>query len=304
MLFKDVKLGVEEGSDIDAGITVKFKEEAEIPEPYYMEDFSMDLDTLKGIILSNKKNIVEVHVFGNFNPEIFALAALSDSFSYKTYMSELEITKNDNIAEIKYGDIRVSVNEDMPSIPFTFSKIFLKFSEREELLSLSKLFPYIFKGKFVTDLSGSPRNLMVNTYTPGIVFEFSDGVTAKRTIEDLSEFYTVSAFHKKALSVKAGELWSNFYAKAQKENAEIILNYDNNNISFKVEDTEFTLKNGTLKRVHGNMEDYKFKKIINALLEQVQLNVKENIQDIVEHFKEDQEYIDIVKNVKNIKINK
>ena len=304
MLFKDVKLGVEEGSDINAGITVKFKEETEIPEPYYMEDFSMDLDTLKGIILSNKKNLAEVHVFGNFNPEIFALAALSDSFSYKTYMSELEITKNDNIAEIKYGDIRVSVNEDMPSIPFTFSKIFLKFSEREELLSLSKLFPYIFKEKFETDLSGNPRNLMVNTYTEGITFEFSDGVTAKRTIEDLSEFYTVSAFHKKALSVKTGKLWSNFYAKAEKENAEIILNYDNNNISFKVEDTEFTLKNGTLKRVHGNMEDYKFKKIINALFEQVQLNVKESIQDIVEHFKEDQEYMDIVKNVKNIKINK
>lgn len=304
MLFKDVKLGVEERSDIDAGITVKFKEEAEIPEPYYMEDFSMDLDTLKGIILSNKKNLAEMHVFGNFNPEIFALAALSDSFSYKTYMSELEITKNDNIAEIKYGDIRVSVNEDMPSIPFTFSKIFLKFSEREELLSFSKLFPYIFKEKFETDLSGNPRNLIVNTYTEGITFEFSDGVTAKRTIEDLSEFYSVSAFHKKALSVKAGKLWSNFYAKAEKENAEIILNYDNNNISFKVEDTEFTLKNGTLKRVHGNMEDYKFKKIINALLEQVQLNVKESIQDIAEHFKEDQEYMDIVKNVKNIKINK
>ncbi|MBF1332901.1 MAG: hypothetical protein HXM49_01675 [Leptotrichia sp.] len=304
MLFKDVKLGVEEGSDIDAGITVKFKEEAEIPEPYYMEDFSMDLDTLKGIILSNKKNLDEMHVFGNFNPEIFALATLSDSFSYKTYMSELEITKNDNIAEIKYGDIRVSVNEDMPSIPFTFSKIFLNFSEREDLLSIKELFPYIFKEKFETDLSGNPRNLIVNTYTEGITFEFSDGVTAKRTIEDLSEFYTVSAFHKKALSVKAGKLWSNFYAKAQKENAEIILNYDNNNISFKVEDTEFTLKNGTLKRVHGNMEDYKFKKIINALLEQVQLNVKESIQDIAEHFKEDKEYLNIVKNVKNIKINK
>lgn len=304
MLFKDVKLGVEEGADIDAGITVKFKEEAEIPEPYYMEDFSMDLDTLKGIILSNKKNLDEVHVFGNFNPEIFALAALSDSFSYKTYMSELEITKNDNIAEIKYGNIRVSVNEDMPSIPFTFSKIFLKFSEREELLSLKELFPYIFKEKFATDLSGTPRNLIVNTYREGITFEFTDGVTAKRTIEDLSEFYTVSAFNKTALSVKAGELWSNFYAKAEKENAEILLDYDNNNIRFKVEDTEFTLKNGTLKRVHGNMEDYKFKKIINALLEQVQLNVKESIQDIAEHFKEDQEYLDIVKNIKNIKINK
>lgn len=34
---------------------------------------------------------------------------------------------------------------------------------------------------------------------------------------------------------------SNFYAKAEKENAEIILDYDNNNISFKVEDTEFTI---------------------------------------------------------------
>lgn len=254
-----------------------------------------------------------MHVFGNFNPEIFALAALSNSFSYKTYMSELEITKNDNIAEIKYGDIRVSVNEDMPSIPFTFSKIFLKFSEREDLLSLSKLFPYIFKGKFEAYFSGSPRNLMVTTYdpkitfepyVPEITFEFTDGVTARRTDGDLSEFYTASAFHKKDLSVKAGELWSNFYAKAEKENAEIILDYDNNNISFKVEDTEFTLKNGTLKRVYGNMEDYKFKKVINALLEQVQLNVKESIQDISEHFKEDQEYLDIVKNVKNIKINR
>ena len=52
------------------------------------------------------------------------------------------------------------------------------------------------------------------------------------------------------------------------------------------------------------MEDYKFKKIINALLEQVQLNVEESIQDIAEHFKEAQEYLDIVKNVKNIKINR
>ena len=52
------------------------------------------------------------------------------------------------------------------------------------------------------------------------------------------------------------------------------------------------------------MEDYKFKKTINAFLEQVQLNVKESIQDIAEHFKEDQEYLDIVKNVKDIKINK
>ena len=52
------------------------------------------------------------------------------------------------------------------------------------------------------------------------------------------------------------------------------------------------------------MEDYKFKKIINVLLEQIQLNVKESIQDIVEYFKEDQEYMDIVENVKNIKINK
>jgi len=36
----------------------------------------------------------------------------------------------------------------------------------------------------------------------------------------------------------------------------------------------------------------------------VQLNVKESIQDITEHFKEEQEYNDIVKNVKNMKINK
>lgn len=63
-------------------------------------------------------------------------------------------------------------------------------------------------------------------------------------------------------------------------------------------------ENGTLKRVQGNIEDYRFKKVINALLEQVQMNVKESIQDIAQHFREDREYNDIVKNVKNMKINK
>lgn len=91
---------------------------------------------------------------------------------------------------------------------------------------------------------------------------------------------------------------------AWKEEAAIVFDHDSGNIIFSVGPAEAVIENGTLKRVHGNMEDYKFKKIINALLEQVQQNVKESIQDIAQHFREDQEYNEIVKNVKNMKINK
>lgn len=91
---------------------------------------------------------------------------------------------------------------------------------------------------------------------------------------------------------------------ARKECATILLEHDNGNMIFSADGTEAVIENGTLKRVQGNIEDYRFKKVINALLEQVQQNVKESIQDIAEHFKEDKEYMDIVKNVKNMKINK
>lgn len=137
-----------------------------------------------------------------------------------------------------------------------------------------------------------------------IKFEFADGVTAKTVSGELSEFYTTSAFNKTELSVKADRLCDTFYIMARKERAAILLEHDNGNMVFGADGTEAVIENGTLKRVHGNMEDYKFKKIINALLEQVQQNVKESIQDIAQHFREDQEYNDIVKNVKNMKINK
>jgi hypothetical protein len=198
------------------------------------------------------------------------------------------------------------MDKHMPSVIRTFFGDFMNSSEREELFSLKEIFPYVFKGKFETnlELSENSESLLVNNPPRGITFEFADGVTAKTASGELSEFYTTSAFNKTALSVKADRLCDNFYIMARKEEAAIVFDHDSGNIIFSVGPAEAVIENGTLKRVHGNMEDYKFKKIINALLEQVQLNVKESIQDITEHFKEDQEYNDIVKNVKNMKINK
>lgn len=308
------KLGLDIKNE-NAGIILKFKEETEIlmeetgektlPLPDGTENFLIDFDTLKMIILSNKKNLAEVRVFGDFNPEIFALAALIDNFYYKTGTG-LEITKNDNIAKIGTYDTEISMDKHMPSVIRTFFGDFMNSSEREELFSLKEIFPYVFKGKFETnlELSENSESLLVNNPPRGITFEFADGVTAKTASGELSEFYTTSAFNKTALSVKADRLCDNFYIMARKEEAAIVFDHDSGNIIFSVGPAEAVIENGTLKRVHGNMEDYKFKKIINALLEQVQLNVKESIQDITEHFKEDQEYNDIVKNVKDIKINK
>jgi hypothetical protein len=308
------KLGLDIKNE-NAGIILKFKEETEIlmeetgektlPLPDGTENFLIDLDALKEIVLSNKKNLAEVRVSGDFVPEIFALAALIDNFYYKTGTG-LEITKNDNIAEIRSWDTEIRMDEHTPSVIRTFSGDFMNSSEREEIFSLKEIFPYVFKGKFETnlELSENSESLLVNNPPRGITFEFADGVTAKTASGELSEFYTTSAFNKTALSVKADRLCDNFYIMARKEEAAIVFDHDSGNIIFSVGPAEAVIENGTLKRVHGNMEDYKFKKIINALLEQVQLNVKESIQDITEHFKEDQEYNDIVKNVKNMKINK
>lgn len=308
------KLGLDIKNE-NAGIILKFKEETEIlmeetgektlPLPAGTENFLIDFDTLKMIILSNKKNLAEVRVFGDFNPEIFALAALIDNFYYKTGTG-LEITKNDNIAKIGTYDTEISMDKHMPSVIRTFFGDFMNSSEREELFSLKEIFPYVFKGKFETnlELSENSESLMVNNPPRGITFEFADGVTAKTASGELSEFYTTSAFNKTALSVKADRLCDNFYIIAWKEEAAIVFDHDSGNIIFSVGPAEAVIENGTLKRVHGNMEDYKFKKIINALLEQVQQNVKESIQDIAQHFREDQEYNEIVKNVKNMKINK
>lgn len=307
------KLGLDIKNE-NAGIILKFKEETEIlmeetgektlPLPDGTENFLIDFDTLKMIILSNKKNLAEVRVFGDFNPEIFALAALIDNFYYKTGTG-LEITKNDNIAKIGTYDTEISMDKHMPSVIRTFFGDFMNSSEREELFSLKEIFPYVFKGKFETnlELSENSESLMVNTPPRGITFEFADGVTAKTASGELSEFYTTSAFNKTALSVKADRLCDNFYIMAWKEEATIVFDHDSGNIIFSVGPAEAVIENGTLKRVHGNMEDYKFKKIINALLEQVQQNVKESIQDIAQHFREDQEYNEIVKNVKHIKVN-
>lgn len=246
-----------------------------------------------------------MRVSGDFIPEIFALAALADNFYYHNE-SGLEITKNDNIAEIRNYDTEIRMDEHTPSVIRTFSGDFMNSSEREEIFSLKEIFPYVFKGESETnlELSENSGSLLVNTPPREIKFEFADGVTAKTVSGQLSEFYTTSAFNKTELSVKADRLCDTFYIMARKERAAILLEHDNGNMVFSADGTEAVIENGTLKRVQGNIEDYRFKKVINALLEQVQLNVKESIQDIAEHFKEDKEYMDIVKNVKNMKINK
>lgn len=314
MSYKKLSLDVLNG-DVFASVIVKFKEETEIlmeeigekrlPTPNGIENFLIDLDALKKIVLSNKKNLAEVRVSGDFIPEIFALAALADNFYYRNE-SGLEITKNDNIAEIRSRDTEIRMDEHTPSVIRTFSGDFMNSSEREEFFSLKGIFPYVFKGKSETnlELSENSGSLLVNTPPRRIKFEFADGVTTKTASGELSEFYTTSAFNKTELSVKADRLCDTFYIMARKERAAILLEHDNGNMVFSADGTEAVIENGTLKRVQGNIEDYRFKKVINALLEQVQQNVKESIQDIAQHFREDQEYMDIVKNVKNIKINK
>ena len=306
--YKKLSLDVLNG-DVFASVIVKFKEETEIlmeemgekrlPTPNGIENFLIDLDALKEIVLSNKKNLAEVRVSGDFIPEIFALAALADNFHYDNEAG-IEINKNDNIAEIRSWDTEIRMDEHTPSVIRTLSGDFMNSSEREEIFSLKEIFPYVFKRGTKTNLEFSENSgsLLVNNPPREIKFEFADGVTAKTVSGELSEFYTTSAFNKTELSVKADRLCDTFYIMARKERAAILLEHDNGNMVFGADGTEAVIENGTLKRVHGNMEDYKFKKIINALLEQVQQNVKESIQDIAEHFKEDQEYNDIVKNVR------
>lgn len=314
MSYKKLSLDVLNG-DVFASVIVKFKEEIGIlmeemgekrlPTPNGIENFLIDLDALKEIVLSNKKNLAEVRVSGDFVPEIFALAALADNFYYHNE-SGLEITKNDNIAEIRNYDTEIRMDEHTPSVIRIFSGDFMNSSEREEIFSLKEIFPYVFKGESETNLEllENSGSLLVNNPPREIKFEFADGVTAKTVSGELSEFYTTSAFNKTELSVKADRLCDTFYIMARKEEAAIVFDHDSGNIIFSADGTEAVMENGTLKKVQRNIEGYKFRKVINALLEQVQSNVKESIQDIAQHFREDQEYNDIVKNVKNIKINK
>lgn len=296
MIYKDLNIKFD-----DMEVQIKFKEETEIP--YQIED----IDTLKEIVLSNKKNLQKIEVEGKFSPEIFGLVTFAENFYYNSPVERLEMIKSENRKELKYNDIKIKFENYIEGIDEVFSKTFLSFEERQKLYNIKEIIPFIFKDDCSdAAVRGTPRKLLINTEQQGmpIEFEFGDNVSTTKMGNSFYEFFTKSAFHKPEISFAAENLYDSFYANAEKEKAEIIINFDMDFDRFIVGDTEFTLKNGILKRVHGNMEDYKFKKIINALLEQVQLNVKESIQDIVEHFKEDQEYIDIVKNVKNIKINK
>ena len=71
---------------------------------------------------------------------------------------------------------------------------------------------------------------------------------------------------------------------------------------FIVGDTEFRLQEDELKRIKGDMPEYKFKKIINAFLSQIQANTKADLGKIKSFFKEDTEYQNIVSKVKNVRI--
>ena len=71
---------------------------------------------------------------------------------------------------------------------------------------------------------------------------------------------------------------------------------------FIVGDTEFRLQNEELKRIRGDMPEYKFKKIINALLSQIQKNTKADFGKVKNFFKEDAEYNNIVSKIKNVRI--
>lgn len=135
-----------------------------------------------------------------------------------------------------------------------------------------------------------------------IEFEFGDNVSTTKIGNSFYEFFTKSAFHKPEISFAAEDLYDSFYANAEKEKAEIIINFDMDFDRFIVGDTEFRLQDDELKRITGDMPEYKFKKIINALFSQIQKNTKADLGKVKNFFKEDTEYNNIVSKIKNVRI--
>lgn len=294
MIYKDLNIKF-----VDMEVEIKFKEETEIP--FKIED----VDALKETVLSNRKNLQEIVVEGKFNPEIFALVTFADGFYYNSPEEMLEMIKSENRKELKYNDIKINFENYIEGIDEVFSKTFLSFEERQNIYNIKEIFPFIFEdGYSDTKVCGTPRKLLINTEPHGmpIEFEFGDNVSTTKMANSFYEFFTKSAFHKTEISFAAEDLYDSFYANAEKEQAEIIINFDMDFDRFIVGDTEFRLQDDTLKRIKGDMPEYKFKKIINALLSQIQANTKADLGKLKNLFKEDAEYNNIVSKVKNVRI--
>lgn len=294
MIYKDLNINF-----ADMNVKIKFKQETEIPFQ------TMDIDALKEIVLSNKKNLQNIEVEGKFSPEIFGLVTFADNFYYNSPEENLEMTKSENLKELKYNDMKINFENCVSGIEEVFSKTFLSFEEREKLYNIKEIVPFIFEERYsVTEVRGTPRKLRINTEQHGmpVGFEFGDNVSTTKMGNSFYEFFTKSAFHKPEISFDAEDLYDSFYAKAEKEQAEIIIDFDTDFDRFIVGDTEFRLQDDELKRIKGDMPEYKFKKVINALFSQVQANTKADIGKVKDFFKEDAEYNNIVSKVKNVRI--
>lgn len=294
MIYKDLNINL-----ADMNVKIKFREETEISFQ------TMDIDSLKEIVLSNKKNLQNIEVEGKFSPEIFGLVTFADNFYYNSPEENLEMTKSENLKELKYNDMKINFENCVSGIEEVFSKTFLSFEEREKLYNIKEIVPFIFEERYsVTEIRGTPRKLRINTEQHGmpVGFEFGDNVSTTKMGNSFYEFFTKSAFHKPEISFDAEDLYDSFYANAEKEQAEIIINFDMDFDRFIVGDTEFRLQDDELKRIKGDMPEYKFKKIINALFSQVQANTKTDIGKVKNFFKEDAEYNNIVSKVKNVRI--
>ena len=294
MIYKDLNINF-----ADMNVKIKFKQETEIPFQ------TMDIDALKEIVLSNKKNLQNIEVEGKFSPEIFGLVTFADNFYYNSPEENLEMTKSENLKELKYNDIKINFENCVSGIEEVFSKTFLSFEEREKLYNIKEIVPFIFEERYsVTEVRGTPRKLRINTEQHGIPvgFEFGDNVSTTKIGNSFYEFFTKYAFHKPEISFAVEDLYDSFYANAEKEQAEIIIDFDTDFDRFIVGDTEFRLQDDELKRIKGDMPEYKFKKIINALLSQVQSNTRSDIGKVKDFFKEDAEYNNIVSKVKNVRI--
>lgn len=294
MIYKDLNINF-----ADMNVKIKFKQETEIPFQ------TMDIDALKEIVLSNKKNLQNIEVEGKFSPEIFGLVTFADNFYYNSPVERLEMIKSENRKELKYNDIKINFENCISGIDEVFSKTFFSFEERQDIYSIKELIPFIFKDEYSdTKVQGTPRKLRINTEQHGmpVGFEFGDNVSTTKMGNSFYEFFTKSAFHKPEISFAAEDLYDSFYANAEKEQAEIIIDFDTDFDRFIVGDTEFRLQDDELKRIKGDMPEYKFKKIINALFSQVQANTRSDIGKVKDFFKEDAEYNNIVSKVKNVRI--
>lgn len=294
MIYKDLNIKFD-----NMEVQIKFKEETEIP--FKIED----VDALKETVLSNRKNLQEIEVEGKFSPEIFGLVTFADSFYYNSPEEKLEMTKSKNLKELKYNDVKINFENCVSGIDEVFSKTFFSFEERQDIYSIKELIPFIFENGYSdTKIQGTPRKLLINTEQHGMPFEFEfgDNVSTTKMANSFYEFFTKSAFHRPEISFAAEDLYDSFYANAEKEKAEIIIDFDMDFDRFIVGDTEFRLQDDELKRIKGDMPEYKFKKVINALFSQVQANTKADIGKVKDFFKEDAEYNNIVSKVKNVRI--